>query len=89
MNYMLRIDGEPAAMGSLFLNGGEGYLANDYTFPDYRGKGCQLSLLKHQLAEAVRRFTQMWSSARSATRIWNGPDSGLPFSTLIGWQNEI
>lgn len=54
MNYMLRIDGEPAAMGSLFLNGGEGYLANDYTFPDYRGKGCQLSLLKHRLAEAVR-----------------------------------
>ncbi|MNL57001.1 Acetyltransferase (GNAT) family protein [compost metagenome] len=41
-------------MGSLFLNGGEGYLANDYTFPDYRGKGYQLSLLKHRLAEAVR-----------------------------------
>ncbi|CAH1220502.1 hypothetical protein PAECIP111892_04854 [Paenibacillus auburnensis] len=54
MNYMLRIDGEPAAMGSLFLNGEESYLANDYTFPAYRGKGCQSSLIKHRLAEAVR-----------------------------------
>ncbi|WP_216625226.1 hypothetical protein, partial [Paenibacillus phytorum] len=32
VNYMLRIDGKPAAMGSLFLNGEEGYVANDYTF---------------------------------------------------------
>lgn len=54
MNYMLRIDGEPAAMGSLFLHEAEGYLANDYTFPAYRGKGCQSSLIKHRLAEAAR-----------------------------------
>ncbi|QSF45016.1 GNAT family N-acetyltransferase [Paenibacillus tianjinensis] len=54
MNYMLRLDGEPAAMGSLFLHGAEGYLANDYTFPAYRGKGCQSSLIKHRLAEAAR-----------------------------------
>ncbi|MDF2647875.1 MAG: hypothetical protein K0Q73_3680 [Paenibacillus sp.] len=54
LNYMLRIDGNPAAMGSLFLNGEEGYIANDYTFKSYRGRGCQLALLKHRLSEAVK-----------------------------------
>ncbi|MFD1776975.1 GNAT family N-acetyltransferase [Paenibacillus rhizophilus] len=54
INYMLRIDGNPAAMGSLFLNGEEGYIANDFTFPAYRGRGCQLALLNHRLADAVK-----------------------------------
>ncbi|MDT3425317.1 hypothetical protein J2Z22_000833 [Paenibacillus forsythiae] len=54
VNYMLRIDGNPAAMGSLFLKREEGYIANDYTFPAYRGRGCQLALLKRRLADAVK-----------------------------------
>ncbi|WP_058300669.1 GNAT family N-acetyltransferase [Gorillibacterium timonense] len=54
LNYMLRIDGNPAAMASLFLSGEEGYLANDYTFEPYRGRGCQLALLQQRLADAVK-----------------------------------
>ncbi|WP_028608554.1 hypothetical protein [Paenibacillus harenae] len=54
INYMLRIDGNPAAMGSLFLHGQEGYIANDYTFNRYRGRGCQLALLKQRLSDAVK-----------------------------------
>ncbi|SEO89770.1 hypothetical protein SAMN04487895_11418 [Paenibacillus sophorae] len=59
INYMLRIDGNPAAMGSLFLSGEEGYIANDYTFQTYRGRGCQLALLKLRLADAVKLGVKM------------------------------
>lgn len=52
-NYMVRIDARPAAMASLFLHGGEGYLANDYTFPDFRGRGLQLALIRHRMSEAA------------------------------------
>ncbi|MBD0384441.1 GNAT family N-acetyltransferase [Paenibacillus sedimenti] len=54
LNYMLRIDGRPAAMGSLFLKDQEGYIANDFTFESFRGRGCQLALLRHRLSEAAK-----------------------------------
>lgn len=54
LNYMLRIDGKPAAMGSLFLHGEEGYIANDYTFEAFRGKGCQRALLRQRLSDAAK-----------------------------------
>jgi hypothetical protein len=54
INYMLRIDGEPAAMGSLFLHGNEGYLANDFTFETFRGRGCQMALIQQRLGDAAR-----------------------------------
>jgi hypothetical protein len=54
LNYMLRIDGSPAAMGSLFLNGEEGYIANDHTFKSFRGRGCQMALLRHRLSDAFK-----------------------------------
>ncbi|HZG58400.1 GNAT family N-acetyltransferase [Paenibacillus sp.] len=53
LNYMLEIDGEPAAMGSLFLSGTAGYAANDYTFERYRGRGLQGALIRQRLAEAA------------------------------------
>ncbi|WP_309122285.1 GNAT family N-acetyltransferase [Paenibacillus sp.] len=53
-NYMIEIDGSPAAMASLFLHGGEAYLANDYTFEAYRGRGCQTALIRRRLADAAR-----------------------------------
>lgn len=52
-NYMLTIDGRPAAMGSLFLHGSEGYLANDYTFEEFQGRGCQTALIGHRLSAAA------------------------------------
>ncbi|MDQ6418879.1 GNAT family N-acetyltransferase [Paenibacillus sp. LHD-117] len=52
-NYMIRIDDHPAAMGSMFLHGEEGYIANDYTFPDFRGRGCQSALLKARMHDAA------------------------------------
>lgn len=55
LNFMLAIGGEPAAMGSLFLSGRAGYVANDYTFPAFRGRGCQTALLKHRLSIACER----------------------------------
>lgn len=52
-NYMLKVEGRPAAMGSLFLKGREGYLANDYTFEDFRGRGYQQQLIRQRLSEAA------------------------------------
>ncbi|GGA46189.1 GNAT family N-acetyltransferase [Paenibacillus physcomitrellae] len=53
-NYLAYINEEIAGIGSLFTHGQEGYLANDYTFPEYRGRGCQKALIAHRLAEAAR-----------------------------------
>ncbi|WP_150269844.1 GNAT family N-acetyltransferase [Paenibacillus tepidiphilus] len=55
LNYMILIDGAPAAMGSLFMYGQEGYIANDYTFPAFRGRGLQTRLLRQRLHDAAER----------------------------------
>jgi len=54
LNYMIEIDGAPAAMASLFLHGEEAYLANDYTFEAFRGRGCQGALIRKRLTDAAR-----------------------------------
>jgi hypothetical protein len=36
-------------MGSLFINGDAGYIANDFTFSQFRGMGCQSALVSHRL----------------------------------------
>ncbi|MNW12743.1 hypothetical protein D3C71_2105090 [compost metagenome] len=36
------------------MNGDEGYIANDYTFEAYRGKGCQRTLLRQRLSDAAK-----------------------------------
>jgi len=53
-NFIAKIDGEVASMGSLFINGDTGYIANDYTFEKFRGRGCQSALLKHRMAIAKK-----------------------------------
>lgn len=34
-------------MGSLFISGTDWYLANDFTFPEFRGKGSQTAVIHH------------------------------------------
>ena len=51
-NYIAYIDKEAIGMGSLFLRGEEGYLANDFTFPSHRGKGAQKALIHHRIQTA-------------------------------------
>ncbi len=52
-NYIAYLDGEAAGMGSLFVHGDMGYIANDFTFEAYRGKGCQKSLLRYRINAAI------------------------------------
>ncbi|GIP12873.1 GNAT family N-acetyltransferase [Paenibacillus macerans] len=52
-NFVAYADEDPAAMGSLFIRGEEGYVANDFTFPDYRGQGLQTALIRHRLQAAA------------------------------------
>lgn len=51
-NYISYLGGEVAGMGSLFISGQEGYIANDFTFEKFRGKGIQKSLLIHRINKA-------------------------------------
>jgi GNAT superfamily N-acetyltransferase len=51
-NYIAYIGDQPAGMGSLFFSGNEGYIANDFTFPVFRGKGLQTALIDHRLQVA-------------------------------------
>jgi hypothetical protein len=51
-NYIYYLEGEAAGMGSLFINGVEGYIANDFTFEKFREKGIQKSLLMHRINKA-------------------------------------
>lgn len=46
INYISYLGEKAIGMGSLFIKGEEGYIANDFTFPEYRGKGVQKALLK-------------------------------------------
>jgi|GEM_PF-758233 len=54
-NFLVYVDGEAAAMGSLFIHEDVGYMANDFTFPAFRGKGCQTALL-HRRFETAREL---------------------------------
>ncbi|OXL83823.1 hypothetical protein BCV73_12495 [Paenibacillus sp. SSG-1] len=53
-NYLAYSDGQLAGIGSMFIHMGKGYLANDYTLPAFRGRGCQTALIRHRLSEAKR-----------------------------------
>lgn len=58
-NYIAYIGGQPAGMGSLFICENEGYIANDYTFPDFRGKGLQSALIHYRLEVAKEMNLEM------------------------------
>ncbi|KAB2400115.1 MULTISPECIES: GNAT family N-acetyltransferase [Bacillus cereus group] len=51
-NYIAYIGEEAIGMGSLFIRGEKGYIANDFTFPSHRGKGVQKALLHHRIQAA-------------------------------------
>jgi GNAT superfamily N-acetyltransferase len=51
-NYIAFSDDHPAGIGSLFISGNDGYIANDFTFPAFRGKGIQKALIHHRLQAA-------------------------------------
>lgn len=54
INYRVYCDGEVAGLGSLFISGNKGYIANDFTFEAFRGRGCQKALLKHRINHAAQ-----------------------------------
>ncbi|WP_188455705.1 GNAT family N-acetyltransferase [Virgibacillus oceani] len=51
-NVISYIKEKVASMGSLFIEGNEGYIANDYTFEDFRGMGSQKALLMYRINKA-------------------------------------
>lgn len=52
INFRVYCDGQVAGLGSLFISGDKGYIANDFTFEAFRGRGCQTALIKHRLEVA-------------------------------------
>lgn len=53
-NYICYIGDDVAGIGSLFMDGEMGYIANDFTFERFRGRGVQKDLLRHRINEAIR-----------------------------------
>lgn len=51
-NFMACCEGKVAGIGSLFVSGDEGYIANGFTFEEYRNKGIQKELLKYRVNKA-------------------------------------
>lgn len=52
--YVVRIDEQVVSMAAMFISDGIAWLGNAGTAPAYRGRGCQLALLAHRIAEAAR-----------------------------------
>ena len=52
--FLARVDGEPAAAGTLGLVDGAAYLPNAATIPRFRRRGCQQLLLLHRIDCAAR-----------------------------------
>lgn len=53
-NLVAFIGDEVAGIGSLFIKGSEGYLANDYTFEAFRGRGVQKALIDYRMIQAEK-----------------------------------
>lgn len=51
-NFISYIGGKVGGIGSLFINNKEGYIANDYSFKDFREKGSQKALLMYRINKA-------------------------------------
>lgn len=51
--YLARVDGTPAAVGSLFLREKTAYLAGAMTAPAARHRGCQAALIEHRVRAAA------------------------------------
>lgn len=51
-NFISFVGEKVAGIGSLFINNKEGYIANDYTFEEFRGMGSQKALLMYRLNKA-------------------------------------
>lgn len=49
MNFMVYDQEKVAGMGSLFIHENQGYIANDFTFEEHRGKGIQHALILHRI----------------------------------------
>ena len=51
--YVAILDGQPRAWGTLYVSPHGGYLANAFTQPEFRGRGCQTALLAARVADAA------------------------------------
>lgn len=77
-NFVAFIGGEPVGMGSMFIRGDTGYLANDFTFPGYRRRGVQTAMIRHRLQAAAalglkRVYTDVeFASASHANMLKSG-----------------
>ncbi|HSP48339.1 MAG TPA: GNAT family N-acetyltransferase [Clostridiaceae bacterium] len=53
-NLVAFIGDEVAGIGSLFIKEREGYIANDFTFEAFRGRGVQKALIAYRMREAEK-----------------------------------
>ena len=51
--YVAKIEGQPCAWATSFINNEHAILANAYTQESYRSKGCQTALLRSRIEDAI------------------------------------
>ena len=82
-NFMAYQGDEVAGIGSLFVRGEQAYIANDYTFEQFRGKGVQKGLLKERIKEALELgITQIFTDVEFGS-VSHGNMEKLGFKTVF------
>ncbi|MDR3709334.1 MAG: hypothetical protein P4L33_13620 [Capsulimonadaceae bacterium] len=60
--YLATIDSEPAAVSTLYIHDGIGFLGQSGTLPQFRGQGCHASMLRQRLSDAFQNNCLLMSS---------------------------
>lgn len=82
-NFMAYQGVEVVGIGSLFVRDDQAYIANDYTFEQFRGKGVQKTLLKVRIKEALELgITQIFTDVEFGS-VSHGNMIKLGFKTIF------
>jgi len=84
-------DGHPCSWATMFVDGEYGYLANAYTMPEFRNRGCHSVLLRARMADAKelglqRIFTDVIGDSQSHQNCKRAGFKDLTVMTL--WADE-
>lgn len=92
INFLARLDGEPAAHGRLILEGGIAFLGGAATHPALRGQRLYTTLLRHRLTIANERgyhvaVIQAMPMSRAIVARYGFRDYGS--TTIYGWMPKL
>jgi hypothetical protein len=89
--YICAVDGQPAALGVLYIKNGAASMANGLTISSMRGKGCQTALLYHRIKVAAEAACDLLVSQCSpgSTSQNNQLRTGLRIAGTKAWWRPL